>query len=274
MPVQLYIQHSDMLALLLQLVLVTVSADRFSSPPSVALNDTFNVSRLTGIVYGQGLIFVGTPNQRVVNLTLDAFVPVQREGGLPVPHTPRPAIMFVHGGGFSGSILDPDKAAHLTPDVDFFVQRGFVGFQLNYRLGEDNASFPLMWPDFPRTGGAALGVQPAIPEGSPLFESQQFKFRSNGDANGNLLSLASDSELCVHAEAPGGSVSMRPCHASDGHNNTVHWRVAGESIIGVGGAFDGKCLGTLPPRVAKRAFIAKVAWRCNSSDPSQVRVRV
>ena len=265
------------LSLLQMIVLATVPADaasfplHVSSPPSVAINSTFDVARVTGIVYGQGLISVGTPKQRVVNLTLDAFVPVARQGGLPVPHSPRAAIMFVHGGGFSGSILDPDKAAHLTPDVEYFVQRGFVGFQLNYRLGEDMGSFPTSWPHFPRTGGAGLGVQPPIPAGSSLFESQQFRLHSEDDSNGKLLSLASDSELCVHAQAPGGSISMRPCPKANDNatNNTDHWRVSGESIVGVGGAFDGKCLGTLPPRVDKRAFVARMAFRCNSSDPSQ-----
>jgi acetyl esterase/lipase len=251
------------------LVLAAVHAGAAASSPSVATDDTFNVSMVTGIVYGQGLIFVGTPHQRVVNLTLDAFVPIERQGGLPVPRSPRPAIMFVHGGGFQGSILDPDKAAHLTPDVEFFVQRGFVGFQLNYRLAEDKASFPEMWPSFPPTGGAELGLQPPINAGLSLFESQQFKL-ANGE--GNLLSLASDSELCANAGAPGGAVSMKPCPKvgeGAGTNNTVHWRVGEESIIGVGGAFDGQCLGTQAPSVAKRAFVARVARRCNSSDPSQ-----
>ena len=267
----------SVLSLLRLIVANTVHADaasfprNFSSPPSVAINSTFDVTRVPGIVYGQGLIFVGTRKQSVVNLTLDAFVPVAREDGVPVPRSPRPAIMFVHGGGFSGSILDPDKAAHLTPDVQYFVQRGFVGFQLNYRLSEDEGSFPTAWPDFPRTGGAGLGVQPPIAAGASLFESQQFRLHSEDNSGGKLLSLASDSELCVHAQAFGGSVSMRPCPKANANatNNTDHWRVSGESIIGVGGVFDGKCLGTTAPRTDKRAFVAKIAFRCKDSDPSQ-----
>eukprot|EP00937_MAST-01D_sp_MAST-1D-sp2_P000259 g259.t1 len=99
--------------------------------------------------------------------------------------------MFVHGGGFSGSILDPDKAAVVVPDVEYFVRRGFVGFQLNYRLMEDNATFPKSWPGFPRTGGSELGVQPGpIPIGSSMFESQRFKLGTTG-----LLTLANDDEL-------------------------------------------------------------------------------
>ena len=112
------------------------------TPPTIATNATFNISETTGIVYAQGLIYAGTSKQRAVNLTLDAYMPLQRDGGPPVPQTPRPAVMFVHGGGFMGSILDPDKAKKVVDDVSYFVQRGFAGFQLNYRLGDDNGSFP------------------------------------------------------------------------------------------------------------------------------------
>ena len=236
-------------------------------PPAVAADAEFNVSTVTGVVYGQGLIFAGTPNQRVVNLTLDAYIPSQRDGGQPVPLGARPAVMFVHGGGFMGSILDPDKAASVVPDVDYFVRRGFVGFQLNYRLGSDNGSAPTTWPSFAPTGGAGLGLQPAIPAGASLFESQRFALGAD-----HLLTLASDGELCASA-APGGSVSMQPCRpggaSSNGANGTIHWRVAGESIVAVGGVLDGRCLGTKAPQADKRAFVAFVAPRCSSSDPSQ-----
>ena len=223
---------------------------------------------------GQGLIFAGTPKQRAVNLTLDAYVPVERAGGQPVPRGPRPALMFVHGGGFMGSILDPDKADHLVPDVEYFVQRGFIGFQINYRLGEDNASFPATWPGFARTGGAALGLQPAIAPGSSLFESQRFALAVRDANGGGLLTLASDSELCVTAKAPGGSVSMEPCPsgASNETITTTRWRAAGGAVYGAGGPFDGKCLGTEAPHgdgVDKRAFVASMAKHCDSSDPSQ-----
>lgn len=168
-----------------------------------------------------------------------------------------------------------------------YIIAGFVGFQLNYRLGLDNGSFPITWPGFEQTGGAGLGLQPPIPAGAPLFESQRFvSTAAEGGHSLNYLTLASDSELCVIADAPGGSVEMKPCLPSNttaasnrtaDNNNTVHWRtvvVEGEwgSVVGVGGAFDGKCLGTLAPdpEVAdKRAFVAKMASRCNSADPAQ-----
>ena len=199
-----------------------------SPPPSVATKATFNISETKGIVYAQGLIYAGTPQQRVVNLTLDAYMPVQNDFGPPVPRGLRPAVMFVHGGGFVGSILEPDKAARVVDDVQYFVQRGFAGFQLNYRLADDNATFPTRWPTFPPVGGGALGVQPGpIPVGSPMFESQRFKLGTTGE-----LSLANDSELCVHAMAPGGSVQIVPCDgASDGTtNNTVHWHLSGGAM--------------------------------------------
>ena len=109
--------------------LACAAAAKGAAPP-VSAEAAFNATPVRGVVYGQGLIYAGTPLQRVVNLTLDAWLPAQLPGGPPVPGSPRPALMFVHGGGFSGSILNKDKAATLTPDVGYFVERGFVGFQV------------------------------------------------------------------------------------------------------------------------------------------------
>ena len=170
-----------------------------------------------------------------------------------------------------------DKAAVLTPDVEYFVQRGFVGFQINYRLGEDNASWPQgVWPAKASgaTGGAELGLQQPIPDGGVLAASQRFRF-GEGGATG-MVSLASDSELCVVARAPGGSVAMQPCpvggsNASNASNaSTYQWRVGADgSFVGVGGHFDQKCLGTQAPSSSDRSFVGRMAFRCNSSAPSQ-----
>ena len=85
------------------------------------------------------------------------------------------------------------------------MQKGFVGFQLNYRLGEDNASWPETWPRQERTGGAALGLLPSIAAGEVLSELQRFRFLPRGAGTGSRLSLASDTELCVVAQGAGGS---------------------------------------------------------------------
>jgi acetyl esterase/lipase len=254
-----------------------------ATPPSVSAAAVYNATMAgTGIVYGQGLISAGTSQQRAVNLTLDVWLPSQLPGGPAVPASARPAIMFVHGGGFSGSILGKDKAAVITPDVQYFVQRGFVGFQINYRLGEDNASFPQGWPGNGKTGGAELGLLNPIADGGALSESQRFHFLRGVVGGGSLLSLASDPELCVVARAPGGSVSMQPCPAaaaaaatSGGNASTYWWRVGADgSMVGVGGYFDQKCLGTRAPSgdgptEDKRAFVAAMAFRCDSSAHAQ-----
>jgi glucosylceramidase len=249
-----------------------------SGPPAVAAGAAYNATPVSGIVYAQGLIFANTSAQRVINITLDAWLPSQLPGGPAVPATRRPALMFVHGGGFSGSILDKDKAALITPDVLYFVQRGFVGFQLNYRLGEDNASWPETWPRQERTGGAALGLLPSIAAGEVLSESQRFRFLPRGAGTGSRLSLASDTELCVVAQGAGGSVSMKPCPAAtdmatSNSSTTYLWRLGDDgSIVGVGGPLDQQCLGTRAPSgggLDKRAYVAAMARACNSSAYAQ-----
>ena len=50
--------------LLLSSTLLASSFALASPPPSVAADASFNISKVTGIVYAQGLIDVGTPKQR------------------------------------------------------------------------------------------------------------------------------------------------------------------------------------------------------------------
>ena len=267
------------LATVATLACTAAAAASTSSPPPVSGTAAYGATPVSGLVYGQGLIYAGTAASKVVNLTLDAWVPSPLPGGPAVPGSPRPALMFVHGGGFSGSVLDKDKAGHITPDVAYFVARGFVGFQINYRLTEDNASFPQQgWPADERTGGAELGLQPSIAADGTLAASQRFRFvEGSGGVTGGVLALASNSELCIVARAPGGTVSMQPCPAAGAASNgsTSRWRVGTDgSFVGVGGDFDQKCLGTQAPSGGgpseyKRAFVGRMAFRCDSSAPAQ-----
>ena len=110
-----------------------------------------------------------------------------------------------------------------------------------------------------------------------MFESQRFKLGGNSTV-GSLWTLFNDDELCVHAKAPGGSIQIVPCKSKSSvtaaaTSDTTHWRLSPsgqhDSIVGFGGAFDGKCLTTFAPLVDKRSYIAKMAKDCDSADPSQ-----
>jgi len=75
---------------------------------------------------------------------LDVFVAKDAEG-------PRPVLMFVHGGGFTGG----NKATPGSPFYDnvplFAARNGFVGVNMTYRLAPDHP-----WPAGPEDVGAAV----------------------------------------------------------------------------------------------------------------------
>lgn len=116
-----------------------------ATKPGMFADSVFDLGSTQTHVYGQGLVDVTKAGGRAVNLTLHAWAPRQRAGGPAVPSSPRPVLVFVHGGGFSGTIAD-DKALKPPPDIEYFVQRGGVGVATNYRLTEDDASWPTAWP--------------------------------------------------------------------------------------------------------------------------------
>ena len=70
--------------------LACAAAATATTPTSVSPAAAYNATAVRGIVYGQGLIYAETPQQRVVNLTLDAWVPARLPGGQAVPSSPRP----------------------------------------------------------------------------------------------------------------------------------------------------------------------------------------
>lgn len=84
-----------------------------------------NVSVTRDLQYGSAPDKAGNP----VSLRLDAYQPAgdSRSG--------RPAVIFVHGGGFSGG----DKGSGVSPDLaGKFAKLGYVTFSINYRLSATN----------------------------------------------------------------------------------------------------------------------------------------
>ncbi|MEM7764525.1 MAG: alpha/beta hydrolase [Pseudomonadota bacterium] len=97
-------------------------------------NATYNIDVQTDVVYGQGQSHVGwnAPNPITTDLLLDVYTPMNNQ-------TARPAMVFIHGGGFIGG----DKATE--PPVAFaryFAERGFVSVSINYRLLGDYGTLP------------------------------------------------------------------------------------------------------------------------------------
>ena len=107
--------------------------------------DLAPVRRANDVVYAQGLVgcphgvAAGRPSScRVVNLTLDMFY---TEGG---SSSPKPAIVIMHGGGdFGGS----RREGVLEGTANFFARRGFVAFNIDYRLSLQIGAAPELPPD-------------------------------------------------------------------------------------------------------------------------------
>jgi hypothetical protein len=122
--------------------------------------------------------------------------------------------MFVHGGAFAGSIKQ-DKAVVAVPDVAYFVQRGFIGITLNYRLVEDDASWPLDWGTAPYKPSPTVAVKPLASENtSSDWWFQRFSCTKAG-AGTIIISPTSNDELCLSGAATGKTVSVQPCKAAD-----------------------------------------------------------
>jgi hypothetical protein len=205
-----------------------VVAHAAPAAPSVYADAVYDLAASELVVYGQGLVNV-TSAAAPINLTAHVWVPVARPGGPPVPTTKRPVIIFVHGGAFSGSIQH-DKATVAVPDVAYFVQRGFVGITLNYRLTEDDASWPHDWGTAPYKPSPLVALKaPASKNTSSDWWFQRFSYARRGA--GTIITPASNDELCL-AGADTKTVSVQPCAASDcakePHNHCV---AGGENLI-------------------------------------------
>jgi acetyl esterase/lipase len=77
------------------------------------------------------------------------------------PGTPKPAILYVHGGGWFEGIKEDGLVA-----LVHFVRRGYVGVAVEYRLSGEHA-FPAQVEDvktavrFTRANGARFGIDPS-----------------------------------------------------------------------------------------------------------------
>ena len=100
-----------------------VTIDPPPGPPPLRYRDAVfaNVTKTADVTYGSASDYQGNTQ----TLTLDVY----RPAGDAV--TLRPAIVWVHGGGFSGG----DKTSpEIVDEATTFAKKGFVNVSINYRL--------------------------------------------------------------------------------------------------------------------------------------------
>ena len=91
----------------------------------------WNVTRTNGVTYGQGAINGGSD---LFDLKLDIYEPTDN------PDQNKPAIVFVHGGGFTGG-----SRGGMSWLPDAFARRGYLTVSISYRLKGQN---PPADPDY------------------------------------------------------------------------------------------------------------------------------
>lgn len=105
------------------------------------------------VTYAQGLSCVNDQYSAsgcvAVDLKLDVYEPEQRPSGIPVPAL-KPAYVMMHGGGNSGG----SKGGINVQVGKWWAQRGFVAFDIDYRLAGAKGLLPaqanasLQWQPF------------------------------------------------------------------------------------------------------------------------------
>lgn len=103
----------------------------------VKASSTYNVIIQNDIVFGQGLnhLTINSTSNTTVDLKLDAYIP---DNNL----EKRPAIILIHGGGFSGGDKSDPNIVNLA---QYFASRGWVAFSINYRLLANKGTVPNEW---------------------------------------------------------------------------------------------------------------------------------
>eukprot|EP00927_Polykrikos_kofoidii_P026485 TRINITY_DN2355_c0_g3_i1.p1 TRINITY_DN2355_c0_g3~~TRINITY_DN2355_c0_g3_i1.p1 ORF type:complete len:403 (-),score=29.71 TRINITY_DN2355_c0_g3_i1:115-1323(-) len=104
--------------------------------PTVTVDETFPVSVTMGLVYGQGLSCSNEYTDCVPHdLLVDVYDP-QMDGNA----VPRPAMVVVHGGTEQTGSRTNDTNSLVS--AEYFSRRGFVVFNIDYRLLDQHGLFP------------------------------------------------------------------------------------------------------------------------------------
>jgi len=112
----------------------------FSNQMCVKSASTYTVVVDQNITYSQGLRHqaLNSASYSIVDLKLDVYKPLGNT-------KKRPAILLIHGGGFSGG----DKSdVNIVNLANYFALRGWVAFSINYRLMGDKGTVPTQWVQY------------------------------------------------------------------------------------------------------------------------------
>ena len=130
--------------------LTTPPADTaMAEPASVQAAATYEVAVTSQVVYAQGMTNSGwgANDGTPMDLILDVYEPVG------APATGKPVLFIVHGGGFKGG--SPTQG-QLVQWANYFTERGFVSFSIDYRVAKYYGTIPGNWPT------ESNGVQPGM----------------------------------------------------------------------------------------------------------------
>jgi len=107
-------------------------------PPTVSRSPAYTFKKTESVVYAQGMVDAnwGTTPGTAQDLLLDYWEPVGTDG------SPRPALMFIHGGGFVGGSRSQSALVDLC---EAFASRGWVTASIDYRLRDDAGPIPKEW---------------------------------------------------------------------------------------------------------------------------------
>jgi para-nitrobenzyl esterase len=104
---------------------------------TVKTSSTYTVAVEHNIKYAEGLSHqtINSPSYSTMDLKLDVYKPANNT-------KKKPAILLIHGGGFSGG----DKSdVNIVNLANYFASRGWVAFSINYRLQGNKGTVPTEW---------------------------------------------------------------------------------------------------------------------------------
>jgi len=122
--------------------------NKISNNLSVKSSSTFTVVVEQNITYCQGLKHqtINSASYSTMDLKLDVYKPVNNANK-------RPAIVLIHGGGFSGGDKSDINIVNLA---NYFASRGWVAFSINYRLQGDKGTIPTQWIQYAQNNVALI----------------------------------------------------------------------------------------------------------------------
>lgn len=153
-----------------------------------------SVVKTSGITYGSAVNLAG----QTVTLTLDLYKPPASD-----PITSRPAIVWVHGGSFSGG---SSTSPELVDEANTFAKKGYVNVSINYRLepGGCSAANP--------TGTCITAIQEATADAQTAVRFLRTNAATYG-VDASRIAIGGSSAGAITALQVGYATSENPASA-------------------------------------------------------------